>query len=1163
MPATLSVAADVARADSVDVIERSGRTLHATKASAAVQVLHRTIRISDAQLDWQEMHLAADGRVLASDPTGLTGHVAGDWRPPGKPTWRFAMDFDGDLDKLDLKLDVSKPFHSHLEGAATSLHSGTWKIAGNAATGDLDISVFGGGHGLGIIKAQGALTLDAHGFSFRGPVTAPGLQAGPVQVNFHGAYADRRLTIDDTTLLHEPSGSRATIHGTVDDTSAGPRLMLAGRWTTLQWPLAATEPAFSSVQGQYTIQGLKPWHVEAAGEISAAGINNMPGSVRGVLDSRSFVIEQARLALLGGNATATGEAHWQPQEAWSVAGHMNGLNPAQLRQDVPGRLNFDFRAGGAPFGKTGSIEFTLSHLAGTLRGQPASGGGGFSKPAGSTGWDFHQVDLQLGHTHIQLDGGLGSTPDLRFALDADDLSLFDPGAQGRISARGRYAGSRDAPLLLFKARGSDFQWQGYDMDSIDADVDVDLKGEGRAQGKVEVAGIRHGARTIQHVTLNLAGTGKTQQVSLDVDAEPLRGLLSASGMVENGQWHGQIRNLSVDDGADLALRLEKPVPVTLGPRQLDLGNLCVTGDQARGCITAQRQPNGYWTSAFSAQDMPLRAFTAGLTQNMDYLGTINLRGLLTGSPGSLPTGSVSGELMQAELRHNLGNGRVDSLALGSGSVQAEATTTDFSAKLALDAGGSGAITATLAGERNSGPWRDYPVHGQLAAHTDGMSLLDMYVGGIDKATGQLSTSVNILGTLGDPVLAGELHLRDASIDVYQVNLALRELSLDAQFDTQSLSLTGQSKLGNGMAHISGTLNWRNNEPHGTLHMEGDRLRILDVPEARIDASPNLDFKLDGHRIDATGTVLIPWARLEPADLTNTVLASGDEQLVGAPEVAPEQRWTVSSNIRLTLGDDIRINALGLQASLGGGLQYTRDKEGNTRGQGELTIKSGKYRAYGRLLDIDRGRLIFNGPMDNPGVELRAQKEFTDVTAGVNVRGTLRSPRITFYSEPELAQSQIASLLLAGGSLDSVQNNNAPGAARNELLTQAGGILAQRIGPHVGIDDIGVESGFGSSTFASGTTPGTAASANTDTSLVLGKYLTDRIYISYGISLAEAINTFKLRWTIAKGWTLKTEAGQARSADLVYTITKGSKKKDKPQAGSQPAGKSKPAQQGSP
>ena len=59
----------------------------------------------------------------------------------------------------------------------------------------------------------------------------------------------------------------------------------------------------------------------------------------------------------------------------------------------------------------------------------------------------------------------------------------------------------------------------------------------------------------------------------------------------------------------------------------------------------------------------------------------------------------------------------------------------------------------------------------------------------------------------------------------------------------------------------------------------------------------------------------------------------------------------------------------------------------------------------------------------------------------------------------------------------------------------------------------------------------------ETSLVLGKYLSPRLYVSYGISLTESLNTLKLRYSLNDRWTVKTEVGEARGADLVYTIEK--------------------------
>ncbi|RYG71274.1 hypothetical protein EON77_13035, partial [bacterium] len=232
-------------------------------------------------------------------------------------------------------------------------------------------------------------------------------------------------------------------------------------------------------------------------------------------------------------------------------------------------------------------------------------------------------------------------------------------------------------------------------------------------------------------------------------------------------------------------------------------------------------------------------------------------------------------------------------------------------------------------------------------------------------------------------------------------------------------------------------------------------------------------------------------------------------------------FQVASNIRLTLGDKVTINTFGLTGRLAGTITTRNDDSEIGRASGELNVTEGKYSAFGRNLDIERGRLLFNnGPVADPGIDLRAQKVYPDITAGVNVRGTLRAPRMTFFSEPAIPQSQIVSLILAGGSLESVQNSGRSNAARNDLLSQGGAILAQQFGSRVGIEDVSIESDL-----------------TNDTSLVLGRYLSPGLYVSYGISLAEAINIVKLRYTIGDHWTLKTESGRARSADIVYTIRK--------------------------
>lgn len=371
-------------------------------------------------------------------------------------------------------------------------------------------------------------------------------------------------------------------------------------------------------------------------------------------------------------------------------------------------------------------------------------------------------------------------------------------------------------------------------------------------------------------------------------------------------------------------------------------------------------------------------------------------------------------------------------------------------------------------------------------------------------------------------MSGVLRLKDAEVDLYQVNLALREIDLSARLMDNALVLDASGRAGEGTLRVNGTLHWQDGSPFGQIGFSGTNLRVVDVPEARIDASPDLNFKVLGRRIEATGSVRVPYARIVPADLTEAVLPSGDEVIVGAEQKDSGSGFHVSSNIVLTLGERVSIDTYGLKGRITGSVTVRADTASETsRGRGELNIEEGEYTTLGRRLDIQRGRLIFSGGLlTNPGVDIRAAKQFPDIVAGVDVRGTLQQPRLTFFSDPAIAQSQIVSLILAGGSLETAQNNPNRGATRNELLSQGGAIIAAQLGTRIGLQDVAIES-----------------TLNNDTALVLGKYLSPRLYVGYGISLTESINTFKVRYTLGDHWTFKTESGREQSADIVYTIGK--------------------------
>jgi translocation and assembly module TamB len=354
--------------------------------------------------------------------------------------------------------------------------------------------------------------------------------------------------------------------------------------------------------------------------------------------------------------------------------------------------------------------------------------------------------------------------------------------------------------------------------------------------------------------------------------------------------------------------------------------------------------------------------------------------------------------------------------------------------------------------------------------------------------------------------------------------------MEARIVSNNLEFSTTAKAGAGSLSSSGKIEWRDNLPYGEIRLDGENLRVVDVPEARIDASPDLEFRIAGRDIFVGGEVKIPRARIAPTDLTNAVLPSADERLVGLTEEMEKDPFRVTSEVTMTMGDNVRVETYGLSGHITGSITERTQPGEPTRATGELQVRDGEYLALARKLEIERGRLFFNGGLlVDPVVDIRAVKEFPDLKAGVNVRGSLREPRLTFFSEPSYPQSQIVSLLLAGGRLESgPAAAGAPGATQ-EVAGQAAALLAAQLGNRIGITDISVES--------SGRMDSDSRRVSNDTSVVLGKYLSPRLYLSYGISLTESINTIKMRYTLDDNWTIKTEAGKERAADLVFTIEK--------------------------
>jgi translocation and assembly module TamB len=152
--------------------------------------------------------------------------------------------------------------------------------------------------------------------------------------------------------------------------------------------------------------------------------------------------------------------------------------------------------------------------------------------------------------------------------------------------------------------------------------------------------------------------------------------------------------------------------------------------------------------------------------------------------------------------------------------------------------------------------------------------------------------------------------------------------------------------------------------------------------------------------------------------------------------------------------------------------------------------------------------------------------------GVNVLGTVRQYKVALFSDPPVySQSDILSLILTGQTANNISRNNAQLLLRAASSMNLGGNsisnITQQLKQTFGLDELGI---------ADQSSYDKAGDVTSTTSLVLGKHVTPRLFVSYSIGILDPISTFKASYLLTKNWSLQADTGSNGSgADVFYSI----------------------------
>lgn len=1088
----------------------------------AGSITHRRIDLERLEITSGPAHAGGRLRLVARRPMRLEGAL--DWRLATSPALAGSVRGKGDLDRLDLAARLVEPAQATATATLESIGPDL-RFRLQAGSDALDLTPWAAGIPFGPLSVNLEASGTPGAVEIRSQLSAEGLPPGGLALEAKLGFGDDAVDIGRLRATSAGGDLSATVRGRLELGEA-PTLQLAAEWGGLRWPLAG-EPLVSSPSGSLEISGWRQLRFLLDGLFAPTNGPTLASTVQGVADVAGITVTGA---LVTGDALAAqgrGFLGFGAERPWSLEAQVSGLDLAAVADGLDSRLAFNLSGSGRGLGGEAAWAAYLGPLTGQFRDWPVTGAGFVRHQPGLT--DFDRFEFEIGGARVSANGRVGHRTRFDAKLVADDLSTLLPQLGGSVRAQVglRSDGASVAGSVPLRAdvslKGRDVAWGEQRAAVLSLDADVDLADRETSWARLRAAGVNVGGQPLQSARLAMDGRVADHRVELQIGAGERAADLLGDGAYSAGTYRLVATRIRSSAPVLEPWSLDGALRLTASAHRARLEETCFVRAPRRVCVQGWWDEAEGWSAAVAALAFPLESLHVELPGRPGYGGVFDLSAEARGRPDEPWTARLLATLTDGWLSYVTPSGRRENLALGALELRGQSlperhelqVTSRDSEALDLD----GELVVARRGEQ---PLAEAALSGRMDASTRQLGLLPLLVPDIDRAGGSLTARVGIAGTVGEPLLGGRILLEDGSLEFYQSNLRLTGLASRIDLVEQGLELEASGRAGEGSFRIDGRLGWQDQGLRGTLSLEGERLLVADVPELRVEASPDLDFRIDGRDIDVEGTVTVPAARIEPRELVGAVAVSADERIVGdGAEDDAAQRYRVATDLRLVLGEKVSVDAFGLSGRLEGSLRLRTRADEVTTASGELSIEDGTYRAYNRRLDVERGRLLFaGGPVGDPGVDLRASREVPGYDVGVIVRGRLRHPELNLFSDPSLPQSQIASLLLVGRTLDSLQAGDRQqiGGSTPDVATQGGALLAGQLGRYIGLDEVSVQT-----------------DTSYDASLVIGKFLSPRLYISYGISLTDAINTFKARYTIGDDWVISAEAGEETAVDFEYTI----------------------------
>ncbi len=804
-------------------------------------------------------------------------------------------------------------------------------------------------------------------------------------------------------------------------------------------------------------------------------------------DTRSLSGFEAQISGSAGRADLTGQLAWLPSLSVAADVIATDINPAIFRTELSGRLDASARV---LIDDTLAVRAEKLAVTGILNDAPLRASGDLL--LSSDRQRCTACVLDVGDNRLRVDGGLAANSiAMSLSIEAPALSQLWPGLGGSATGSGNISGSVDEPDIA---------------------------------GRIDVAKLEINGTDIGALRVDGRGSPTSFDINADWDYGEISVTVDGTLQLADEALSGVIRSGSITEPTAGTWSLDDPLTFRLAKDEISAGAHNWSGDNGSLHVSRLMMRDELFALSATLKGLPLQLGNAWLPKGFQLLGYGNADIDLTRA-AAVWSGEINWQQIDTVLRVTELHEQITDVIVPRAEMKAKLIGGGVvaSAAISIDPGVLAEVDVSM--ERLAD---DAPIQGTLRLQGSDWRWASAVIPQIDRLDGTITAAVAAAGPLNAPEFSGTVEWHKGSLFVPALNVPLNDIDVVVTgASSGAANLTGSARSGDGTLQVNGQLeNLMQPSRSITLAISGSAAEAINWPEYRLWATPDVSLVGDANGWRFGGQVTVPKADVELREVPVGAVTISPDVIVLGEEQGEVRATRVSGEMQLTLGDQVRFKALGLDTRLIGALKLKMIDDRPLGIEGRLTLVDGTFVAQGQKLIIEKGTVSFTGPIDDPLINVRAVRVIEsldgDVTVGLHVRGRAQDLTTTVFSQPAMADADALSYLVVGRPLSQAtesDGNKLSGAAVALGLRQATRVTDQ-IGQAIGLDQLSL-----------------AGDGGDTTALVAGKQIDARLHARYEYGVFSRLGTLLLRYRMSRSLILEAGAGENQSIDVLYLIEK--------------------------